>query len=912
MAKSKNVKLGVEPEGQTIDLTNVDLTPTGSSLDRLRAAAEPKPAAPRTNSRVKTDATAVAQSLDTPALGDAYEKTTAMVARANRPSRVGPERPLTSLNNVNVEGMEPKIRERLDEEPTNVPRNFDKDGAYRNQIHGDYSHFAKVTNLLGFLSDKANDAQTALGINHPAAAQFDEIHKILSVAHGHLMDAQNAHQRGETGLSRINPETGLAKPIGRQFLKTGREDPYGAQATIRSLGDGDPIRRVNQAIGEPQLRSEGISTQALDDTPYGAVPHFHRAIQHIVTAANLLQGSLADVSSSEKLGSFDGSVKAWDGRYDERPGDPDTVTHAMKLSDEYAESAAKGGAEIVKANEDMAETGTSSVKEMFDNTKKAYESELKAKVQQAEIHAGLVSKGYREEFGSDIAARREEAARRTEELKTLPVVPAPRAVSTAGMFGGKDSTLESRIAKQQNATDQEYAEESAKVSLSTADTAVGMLDTLKQHAKDAAASGKIDSATLDEINRHAEEAAGHHQDATTQAMTPIQLPAEPTMTYDASRDPRFRPEKTIGAGSYERMSAKEKVAERNKFLESRGQSLRAWQKESKAFEEKLPVIRALDANALASHKAAVASTILAHHEAVRTSAKKAIDSVSRIHSLLTAANVITPSEPTPVPVDITGIPTPETYARASAGRGRPATRSEALDLMQSENAKAEAEATAKAQAEAEKKASLEASRPERPAIEQAKDLGFLTLDEETAKQFLAASGGASAGSGIIGKRRAAFLADLATKNAVEFSPKPRPLAPGKAIFIAPDAGIPETRVSVNPKKARRQEAAATRVTARAGQSARRRLAGQVSNLGLNLEDVAIPEQPERVRAGVSDAQQEAEENKAIVESLKRSDTTASGIAAARTNLQNITEFNANADPVNTVSTTTKVTRRTRK
>jgi hypothetical protein len=908
MAKSKNVKLGaVEPEA--IDLSNVDVTPTGSALDRLRAEAEPKPAAPRTNSRVKTDATAVAQSLDTPALGDAYEKTTARLARANRPPRVGPERPVTNLNNVNVEGMAPEMRERLDEEPTNVPRNFDKDGAYRNQIHGDYSHFAKVTNLIGFLSDKANNAQTALGINHPAAGQFDEIHKILSVAHGHLIDAQNAHQRGETGLSRVNPETGLAKPIGRQFLNTGREDSYGAQATIRSIGGGDPIRRVNEAIGEPQLRSEGISTQALDSTPYGAVPHFNRAIQHIVTAANLLQGSLADVSSSEKLGSFDGSVKAWDGRYDERPGDPDTVTHAMTLRDEYADSAAKGGAEIVKANDDMAETGTSSVKEMFDNTKKAYESEFKAKVQQAELHAGLVSKGYRELFGSDLAARREEAARKTEELKTLPVVPAPRAASTAGMWGGADAPLEARIAKEQSATDQEYAAESAKVSLKTADTAVGMLDTLKQHAKDAAASGKIDSATLDEINRHAEEAVGHHQDATTRAMTPIQLPAEPTMTYDASRDPRFKPENAI---AYERMSATEKVAERNKFLASRGQSLTAWQKESKAFEDKLPVIRARDASALADHKAAVADTILGHHEAVKTSAKKAIDSVSRIHSLLQDANVITPTAPAPVAADITGIPTPETYARASAGRGRPATRSEAMDLMQSENAKAQAEATAKAQAEAEKKASLEASRPERPAIEQAKDLGFLTLDEETAKSFLEAGRGAKAGSGAVGKRRAAFLEDLAVRNAVDFSAKPKPLAPGKAIFIAPDTGIPETPVSVNPKKARRQEAAATRLNAKAGDSARRRLAGQVSTLGLNLEDVAKPERPARVRAGVSDAQQEAEENKAIVEGLKRTDASADAMTAARTSLQNLTEFNANADPVNTVSTTTKVTRRTRK
>ena len=904
MAKSKNVNLGGEPEGEAIDLSNVDVTPTGSSLDRLRAAAEPKPAASRGRARVNNDATAVAQSLDTPALGDAYEKTTAMVARANRPPRVGPERPVTSLNNVNVEGMAPEIRERLDEEPTNVPRNFDKDGAYRNQIHGDYSHFAKVTNLIGFLSDKANNAQTALGINHPAAGQFDEIHKILSVAHGHLIDAQNAHQRGETGLSRVNPETGLAKPIGRQFLKTGREDPYGGQATEREIGY-NPIARVNQAIGEPQLRSEGVTTQALDSTPYGAVPHFHRAIQHIVTAANLLQGSLADVSSDQKLGSFDGPVKSWDGRYDERPGDPDTVTHAQKLSDEYASSAAKGGAEIVKANDDMAETGTSSVKEMFDNTKKAYESEFKAKVQQAEIHAGLVSKGYREEFGSDLAARREEAARRTEELKTLPVVPAPRAATTARMWGGESAPLESRIAKEQNATDQEYAEESAKVVLGTANTAVGMLDTLKQHAKDAAASGKIDSATLDQINRHAEEAIGHHQDATTRAMTPIQLPAEPTMTYDASRDPRFKPENAI---AYERMSATEKVAERNKFLASRGQSLTAWQKESKAFEDKLPVIRARDASALADHKAAVADTILGHHEAVKASAKKAIDSVSRIHSLLQDANVITPVAPAPVPVDITGIPTPETYARASAGRGRPATRSEAMDLMQSENAKAQAEATAKAQAEAEKKASLEASRPERPAIEQAKDLGFLTLDEETAKSFLEAGRGAKAGSGAVGKRRAAFLEDLAVKNAVDFSAKPKPLAPGKAIFIAPDTGIPETPVSVNPKKARRQ----ARLTAKAGDSARRRLAGQVSNLGLNLEDVAVPERPARVRAEVSDAQQEAEENKAIVEGLKRSDASAAAMTAARTSLQNLTEFNANADPVNTVSTTTKVTRRTRK
>lgn len=907
MAKSKNVKLGVEPEA--IDLTNVDLTPSpaGSALDKLRASAAPKPEVTqgRPSRTVESD---IAKSLDTPDLGSAYEKTTARMARANRPAFTGDEKPLVNLNKASIEGIDAKQVERLDEEPTNVPRHMGGEGFFRNQIHGDYSHFAKATNLIGYLGDKAAEAQKALA-NHPEhAAKLDAIHQILAVASGHITDAQTAHRRGETGLVRINPTTGLAKAVGRQFLRQPREDEFGGQAIEREIGF-NPIEKVNQEIGEPQLRSEGLSTAAIrGETPFGAVPHYHRAIQHIVTAANLLQGSLASTSSDVKIAAQVASaggpaVKNWDGKYDERAGDPDTVNHATKLSDEYANSVARAGSEIVRNNDDMAETGTSSVKEKFDSTKKAYENEQKAKVQQAEIHAGLVTQRYREEFGPELAVRKEAAARRTEELRTLPVVPAPS--STNSMWSG--DTLESRIAKKQNTSDQEYAEELGKSSLSAATSAVGMLDTLKQHAKDAAASGKIDSATLDEINRHAEEAVGHHDAAQRQAAKPIEMPEEPTMTYDASRDPRFKPKKPI---AYERMSPREKAAERDKFLTSRGQSLVSWQREVKSFEEKMPVIRARDSAALASYKSAKARAVVDHHTEVHGRSRDAINSVSKIHSLLQNANVITPVEPTSQPVDITGIPTPETFAKASAGRGRPATRGEALELMQSENEKAQAEATAKAQAEAEKKTALEASRPERPAIEQAKDLGFLTLDEETAKQFLAAGGAATPGSGIVGKRRSAFLEDLATRNAVDFSPRPRAVAPGRALFIAPDAGIPETPApAINPKKARRQE----RLRNQSSASARRRAAGQVNTLGLDIDKAVLaPERPQRVRSGVSDAQLEAEENKAIVEGLKRTDTSVDAISKARTSLQNIEEFNANADPVNTVSTTTKVTRRTRK
>jgi hypothetical protein len=914
MAKSKNVKLNVEPEGQEVDLSNVDLTPTGgSALDKLRANAEPKTAAPRTRSRRTTDAAAVAKSLDTPDLGEAYEKTSAMVARTEKPSRVGPERPLVNLNKKPIEGVESKLVERLDEEPTNVPRNFDKDGAFRNQIHGDYSHFAKVTNLIGFLGEKAGAAQEALGVDHPDTPKFDEIHKILSIAQGHLMDAQRAHQRGETGLVRVNPETGLAKPIGRQFLKDGREDPYGGQATERAIGY-NPIAKINQAIGEPQLRSEGMTTQSLDSAPFGAVPHYHRAIQHIVTAANLLQGSLADVSSSQKLGSFDGAVKSWDGRYDERPGDPDTVTHAESLSDDYANSVAKSGSEIVKSNDDMTETGTSSVLELFNNTKKSYESEFNAKVQQAEIHAGLVAKNYREIFGGDIAARRAEAARKTEELKTLPVVPGPSA-SKDGMWGGRDTPLETRIAKEQNATDQEYAAERARVSLNTSSGAIAGLDNYLKIAKDAVAAGKLDASKLDELNGHAEEARGHHESALAKASSEIELPAEPTLTYDPAKDPRFRPDPI----KYERMSVAEKAAERNKFLASRGQTLTAWQKESKAFEDKLPVIQARDASALADYKRDTAAAILGHHTAVAESAGKAIDSVSKMHGILMSAGVITPSEPAPVPTDITGIPTPEQYAKVSRP-GRLATRAEALEFMKSENAKAAAESEAKAKAEAERKAALEASRPERgSAIEQAKELGFLTLDEETAQSFLDAGKGtvtpgmAAAGNpGAAGKRRADFLSGLAVQGSVEFSATPKPVAPGKAVFISPDTGIPATPASVNPKKTRRREAAVTRLNAAAAESGRRRLAGQVNTLGLNLEDVTVPEpKPERVRRTAAPVSQEEEDTKAILEGLQRSEATASGLAAARNSLQNIQEFNSE-NAATTVGTTIKPTRRTRK
>lgn len=921
MAKSKNVKLGVEPEGQIIDLSDVDTSPSaGTAMSALRAQAEPRTPATRTPARRTTDATAVAQSLDTPALGDAYEKTTARLARSSNAARVGSERPLTNaITGQVVEGMAPALVERVDEEPTNVPRNRDKDGLFRNQIHGDYSHFAKVTNLLGFLGDKAGAAQDALGADHPAAAQFDEIHKILSVAHGHLMDARNAHTRGETGLVRRNPQTGLASPIGRQFTKEGREDPFGGQAMERAVG-GNPIAKINQAIGEPQLRSEGVTTQALDSTPYGAVPHFHRAIQHIVTAANLLQGSLADVSSDQRLGS---SVKAWDGKYDERPGDPDTVNHALKINDEYANSVAKGGSEIVKENDDMAEMAPTAVSEMFDRTKKAHQAELQAKVQQAEIHAGLVAKNYRELFGSDVAARREEAARQTAERQTLPVIPAPASLGR-GVFSGSRKSgkapLESIIEKTQNANDQDYAKEVANVSLENSKVAIrNSLPALQKAASDAVASGKIDSATLDTINGIGKEAWEHHTAAITKSSQPIETPEAPTLTYDASRDPRFIPENPI---AYERMSPSEKVAERNKFLASRGQSLTAWQKESKAFEEKLPVIRAQDANALAEHKAATARAIVDHHSTVAGHAKNSIDAVSRIHKILTAAGVVT-STAEPVSPDMTGIPTPEQYSRVS--RQRPATRAEALDFMASENAKAAAESEAKAKAEAERKAALEASRPDRnSAVERAKEFGFLTLDEDAAQAFLDAGKGAKRGSGAVGKRRAAFLGDLAVKGAVDFSATPKKLEPGKALFIAPDAGIPETPANpINPRTARRRQAAAARLNTAAAESGRRRLAGQVGSLGLNLEDVTAPE-PKTTRAtrGVSASQQEAEENKAIVEGLKRNDAAAdSKTAAARTSLQNIQEMNSTsvqnirqnlaANAATTVGTTIKPTRRTR-
>ena len=922
MAKSKNVNLGAS-ESQTIDLTDVDTndlsgpsaTPT---LDRLREKAEPRPAATTRKPKTTTDAAAVAQSLGTEELGAAYGKTNTRVIKSSRVRTPGMRPLVNPITGQNVEGMGAAERDRLDEEPTNVPRNFDKDGLYRNQIHGDYSHFAKVTNLIDYLGEKTGAAQDALR-NHPEhAATLDKIHQILSVATGHLMDARNAHRNGETGLSRINPQTGLAKPIGRQFLKDNKEDAYGARAVVRAIGS-DPIRDVNQAIGEPQLRSEGITTQALDEEPSGAVPHYRRAIQHIVTASNLLQGSLASLSSDRTI---DAKVKPWNGKYDDRPGNPDSVGHAIKLGDDYANSVASEGSEIARQNEDMQDMAPTEVSELFNRTKKAHEAELKAKIQQAEIHAGLLSRVYQKTFGADIAQRTAEAARKTEELKTAPVIPSPTSL-TRGVFSrgtGRQATertsLEDKIAKTQNASDEDLAKEAGKVSLENATKVVrNSLPTLQQAAKDAHAAGKIDTSVLEKINGMARDAIVHHKNAVDQAAQPIALPDAPTLTYDASRDPRFKPTNAL---AYERMSPEEKAEERNKFLKNRGQTLAQWQKESAAFEEKIPVIQARDALAISEHKAATARITAEHHNKISGHANNAIDTVSEIHRTLLDAGVINAVEPTEVKPDLTGIPNIQQFGRASQP-GRIATREDAISVMQRETEAAQAEASRKAEEEANRKAALDARRAQEgdrgSARDQARALGFYAGDEATARGFLEAGEGVR-GTAAVGTKRAEFLSGLAAKGAVEYTATPKPAAPGRAVFIAPGV-VQATPASVNPKKAARAQRAAARVEGQAAESARRRLGQQVGTLGLNLEDVTRPEpRPSRRTRGAAE-ETTADTSGFTAGSLGEDPNLfekmdESAFQQAKTNLGNIQEFNANVDPVNSVGTTTKVTRRTRK
>lgn len=934
MAKTRNVDLtGVlgTSEGPEIDLTDVDTNKplTTTALDALREKAEPKTTrAPRKPRAPKTDATAVAQSLDTEALGTAYEETSARLARKSRPISTA-ERPLLNLRGEVVEGLSPEEREEKDETPTNVPRTFGREGFYRNQIHGDYSHFAKLTNLADFLSRKTEEAQDALN-GHPAAAKFDDIHRMLSVAFGHITDAQNAHLKGETGLTRRNPETGRAEVIGKQFLRSGvedpfgrkgrvrgSEDPYGSQAITRGIGF-NPVSKINAEIGEPQLKSEGISTNVAEDVPFGAVPHFHRAAQLIATASNLLQGSIADVSSDRTIGA---NVKPWNGRYDWRAGDPDVVNHADKLSSDYAESVARGATDTLEEHDDMTEKSPAQVQELFDRTKRAMESEIKAKEQQANIHAGLVKGAYLRFFGKVLAARTAAAAEKTAKIRTLPVVPAPRYVPPfdASRAPGNKNPLEWSVEKKATASNVDLAKETSKTSLDSARGAVALLPTLLGHAKDALSSKKISQKEYEQLYSTAQQAVGHHNDAVDVSSTTAEKEknnfgiVEPKYTYDPAKDPRIK-RTTSQQIAYSKMTEEQRIEERNAFLETRGQSLADWQKEVKRFEEKQPVISATDASLKADYIAQSVGAEIAHHKTIADHAMKAYNAVDEIHKKLQSVGAITSEQVPEVKPDLTGIPSLDTFARASRP-GRIATRREALDLMKQENEKAQAEAARKAQEEADKAARLSAEREERsrkPATQEAREFGFYTEDEETAKAFLDSSADVR-GDKAQGDRRVEFLQGLAAKGAVEFTATPREQTPGKALFIAPgQPSLEEVRTSsMSPKRAKRAARAASRVAGQAREFGRRKLAEQVSKLGvggLDLEEALRVDVPETPRNVETPADTERKENEAIIEGLKRSEASPANIDLARKNLAAINEFNAASE----VGTTIKPTRRTRK
>ena len=932
MAKSKNVDLtGVlgQSEGPEVDLTDVDLSkpaPAGA-LDALKAKAAPKPTRTRTPRSRTSRAATIAQSLDTEKLGEAYEDTSARLARQGSSQPAPDMRPMTNLRGEVVEGLSPEEREQKDENPTNVPRNHGGQGFYRNQIHGDYSHFAKLTNLADFLSRKTEETQDALG-NHPAAAQFDDIHRMLSVAFGHIVDAQNAHLKGETGLSRVNPQTGRAELIGRQFVRSGTEDPFGrkfknrgsedpysSQAVTRGIGF-NPVSKVNAEIGEPQLRSEGISTNLAEDTPFGAVPHFHRAAQLIATASNLLQGSIASVSSDQTIGA---KVKTWNGRYDWRAGDPDVITHAEKLSNDYANSVVKDGSKIVEEHDDAAEISPSQVQELFDRTKKAREAEMQAKEQQANIHAGLVKTAYEKHFGKIIAARQSAAERKTAELRTLPVVAAPARQS---IFPESDAPpnknpLEWAVEKRETATDIDYARETSKKAVQSAKSAVSSVPTLLGHATNAFKAGKLTESELSSINDLANEAQGHLDNALATSSAEEPKIAEPEYAYNKEEDPRYPGDiqsTVAGSPRYSRMTPQEREKERREFAASKGLSYPAWQKKVKEYNENLDVMVAQDAATKASHIVSQNNAIKEHHSTITTHADNAFNAVSEIHKKLRDAGVITSIQAPAVEADLTGIPSFGTFARASRP-GRVATRSEALSLMKQENEKAQAEAARKAQEEAEKQAQINADRESRrnSARAKAEEFGFLTEDEETARQFLAAGEGLPQNEA--GRRRGEFLSALAAKGAVEYTAAPTTPRPGKALFIAPSQPpLTEVRESVSPKRAKRMARAAQRQVDKAAASGRRKLAGNVEGLGLglNLEDALRVDIPKKVVKGKSEADIEREENEAIIEGLKRAESSPSNIDLARQNLAGITAANAEFDAAQQVGTTIKPTRRTRK
>lgn len=903
MAKSKNAKLN----DATVDLSGVDLSSDSKTpnLDFLRANAEPKAEAPTPAAPV-TAASELAKSLPTEDLGVAYEKTQTKILK-KRPPRITEERPITNLNKTVIEGLPPADIERLNEEPTNVPHTF-SGGEFRNQLHGDYSHFAKATNLLSYLGEKVGSAQEALA-NHPEHRDaLDKINQMLSLAHGHVTDATVAHRRGESGLVRIHPVTGQASPVGRQFypkfLKNGREDVAGAQAIERGMRVDDnsfinPVESVNKAIGEPQLKSDGLKTQDLNESPNGAIPHFHRAIQYAVTASNLLQNTLASANSDRNLSA---SVEPWNGRYDDRPGNPDLVQHATELTDNYSNSVAEAKPAPEVKEEEIP---SSEARDLFNNTKKAREAEMQAKVHQAEIHHGLIMNAHRELFGADIAGRREEAARKNAELEDIPVIPTAKLVSPY-----KDMELGSKLAAYANATDEDSAKANSKAhlaSLSTADTS-----QLHQIAKDAHAAGKIDDAALQEINGHVEDVKNSTSSANNLASGELTF-EEPERVYDPAKDPRF----LLSKIDQERLSPTEKAQKRDEFLKNRGVTLVQHQREVRAFEDKLPVIRAMDADNRAKFIAAKTAAIIRHHSTISRFASDAIDSHNKIHSILLGAGVIRGTAQRVEP-DYTGIPTPKQFFRASTPE-RPATREEAIAVLtrDTEEASKKAEEESARQEAARKSESAEYNYKRQAGL-----LGFYTDNEDLARGFIEAGekntvteGMAAAGNpGVGGTRRVGFLTGLATKGLIDYSATPKPVTPGRALFVAP--GMAEaTPAPVSPTERKRRARAEARLTAQAIDSTNKRLARQVNTLGVNLEDVTAPERPAQVRSGVSDAQLEVEENKAVIEGLKRSvsrpSSVADGIEAARTNLQNIQEFNA-TNAAESVGTTIKPTRRTRK
>jgi hypothetical protein len=909
MAKSKNAKLN----DATVDLSGVDLSSSSPtpSLDFLRSKAEPKaevsaPVAPT------TDAAKLAQSLPVEDLGVAYEKTQTKILKS-RPPRVTEERPIVNLNKKVIEGLPPSEVERLNEEPTNVPHTF-SNGEYRNQLHGDYSHFAKATNLLSYLGEKVGAVQDVLA-NHPVHRDaLDKINQMLSIAHGHVTDATAAHRRGESGMVRLHPVTGLASPIGRQFipkfLKDGREDVAGAQAIEREMRVSDssfknPVEEINTRFGEPQLKSEGLKTQDLNESPNGAIPHFHRALEYATTAANLLQNTLADASSDKELST---SVQPWNGKYDDRPGNPDLVNHARELSDNYANSVAEAKPAPEMKEEEMP---SAEARDLFDRTKKAREAEMQAKVHQAEIHHGLIMNAHRELFGADIAARQEEAARKTAEAQDIPVIPKARSINPY-----EDKELGARLAAAANDTDEEYSVKRAKAQVTNVDFlgSSGLVDSLHQIAKDAHAAGKIDSSSLEEINGHVETFNTQRSAANQLANSGLTF-EEPARVYDPAKDPRF----ILSKIDQDRLSPAEKAQKRDEFLKNRGITLVQHQKEVRAFEDKLPVIRAMDADNRAKFIAAKTKAIIFHHDTISGFAKDAVESYNKIHSILSGAGLVQGTAPGQVAPDYTGIPTPQQFFRASTPE-RPATREEAISALTRETEEASRKAE---EQEAARQADLAArEQRERSYTREAGQLGFYTADENLARGFIEAGekntvteGMAAAGNpGVGGTRRVDFLTGLATKGAIDYSATPKTPRPGTAVFIAP--GMAEaTPAPVSPTERKRRARADARLTARAVNSTNRRLARQVNTLGVNLEDVTAPERPTRVRAGVSDAQLEVEENKAVVEGLKRSvsrpSSVADGIEAARTNLQNIQEFNA-TNAAESVGTTIKPTRRTRK